>query len=83
MLFHEVDTILYCSCFVDERLYHVKDILLTEDFESANFIYSDYQRLADLVSSGFGRMVDFRLILREGVYADFETKNQTFKMEGV
>ena len=60
---------------------NINAVLLTEDFDGAQFIYADYQRFSNLYYAGMEGISDFRLILPEGYYADFETHNQTFKME--
>ena len=79
ILFKQADKIFWHD-LDREKGFHA--LLLTEDFETANFIYADYQRMADLYDADLKPISDFRLIHPSGFYADFDTWNQDFKMEG-
>ena len=57
-------------------------ILLTDDYETIRFVYADFNRLSALFHAGMDAISDFRLIHPGGFYADLDTHNQTFKVEG-
>jgi len=78
ILFKQVDRIFW-KYLDKEKGIHA--LLLTEDFETSNYIYLGYQSLAELYDSMFTPIADFRLIHPSGFYADFENWNQDFQME--